>query len=823
MLVIRTNDHPSRGILMLRVRVTFAMATAFVVGIGLCAPRSVAQVATNGLNILVGDDTVLPGESTTVRLEAYFGGSDYAVAGVATWLHSSAGAVGLSEPRLVAPMNGPGTSPGFLGETGVRGVLAGQLNFHSVIADPTNPMAFWEVTYTAPADAAGPLDIRLETRTSRFDVYYAREISASQSRLDDFADGLATIHVIPAPAGALVLGGLLLTPRRRRAAAVAMGLCASAAFGQTMVGGVIDTDTIWTQAESPYVVTETIQVTGDATLTISPNVEVQFNAGNGMVVGPGGSGGTGALHAVGADRARVFFNGGTGLVFGPNAVPAVVDPVTGGFVSGSTVQWASIGNTAPAAGVGGRYAMRLGATPPHMDNVTFFSLSAGAGAIYADLTIDPEASLRWGAIRLSNYFGSGLYVRGGREHVIRSFSAVDVSKIDRLTTLVEGFVATRSTDGWDLEIQGGFVENCTAERLFSLERDHRVRFQDLTIEGCEGTVIVGSNLGAMEVVGCRFVDNGVNVDVGVASCLVLDCDFIQTRDVRGVDISGRGSIVVEDCLFESNAGPALYPSGNPTIVRQCRFIGNTGGVGPGAVFAGPTTDLVDNYFERNSAVTGGAVATSGALTKGNTYIGNSATFGGAIAAGRVSYIGMADAPEVFIGNTATQSGGAIYVSGAGVDIVAARFERNTAESGGAVAAAELATGLSMSLAGGTGTTMLGNTAARGADISIAAPAGSGEILAPCIDWGTRDAAAIAGRIYDGGDDPALAVVRFEPIGPCACRVDLDGDGALTIFDFLAFQTAFDAGDLSVADFDGDGALTLFDFLAFQTEFDAGCP
>ncbi|MEQ9096946.1 MAG: GC-type dockerin domain-anchored protein [Phycisphaerales bacterium] len=58
-----------------------------------------------------------------------------------------------------------------------------------------------------------------------------------------------------------------------------------------------------------------------------------------------------------------------------------------------------------------------------------------------------------------------------------------------------------------------------------------------------------------------------------------------------------------------------------------------------------------------------------------------------------------------------------------------------------------------------------------------------------------------------------------PAAPC--RADLDGDGSLTIFDFLAFQNLFDAGD-PVADFDGDGSLTIFDFLAFQNEFDAGC-
>ncbi len=54
-----------------------------------------------------------------------------------------------------------------------------------------------------------------------------------------------------------------------------------------------------------------------------------------------------------------------------------------------------------------------------------------------------------------------------------------------------------------------------------------------------------------------------------------------------------------------------------------------------------------------------------------------------------------------------------------------------------------------------------------------------------------------------------------------CVVDLDGDGLATTFDFLAFQNAFGAGDLT-ADFDGDLRLTIFDFLAFQSAFEAGC-
>ncbi|MEO1277644.1 MAG: LamG domain-containing protein [Planctomycetota bacterium] len=58
-----------------------------------------------------------------------------------------------------------------------------------------------------------------------------------------------------------------------------------------------------------------------------------------------------------------------------------------------------------------------------------------------------------------------------------------------------------------------------------------------------------------------------------------------------------------------------------------------------------------------------------------------------------------------------------------------------------------------------------------------------------------------------------------------CPADLDGDGALTVFDFLAFQNAFDAGE-RLADFNPTTCtpnLDIFDFLAFQNAFDAGCP
>ncbi|MEQ9094735.1 MAG: GC-type dockerin domain-anchored protein [Phycisphaerales bacterium] len=74
----------------------------------------------------------------------------------------------------------------------------------------------------------------------------------------------------------------------------------------------------------------------------------------------------------------------------------------------------------------------------------------------------------------------------------------------------------------------------------------------------------------------------------------------------------------------------------------------------------------------------------------------------------------------------------------------------------------------------------------------------------------------------GDRDGILACFDNVVIEMTACAADFDGDGELTIFDFLAFQNAFDAMD-PLADFDGDGELTIFDFLAFQNAFAAGCP
>ncbi|MFI4917812.1 MAG: GC-type dockerin domain-anchored protein [Phycisphaerales bacterium JB060] len=97
---------------------------------------------------------------------------------------------------------------------------------------------------------------------------------------------------------------------------------------------------------------------------------------------------------------------------------------------------------------------------------------------------------------------------------------------------------------------------------------------------------------------------------------------------------------------------------------------------------------------------------------------------------------------------------------------------------------------------------------------------------PVWNWATGVTGYTSTTAFDTGNwqpggSGAVVGILVEGQPDLPCRPDLDGDGQLTIFDFLAFQNLFDAGDLQ-ADFDGDRDLTIFDFLAFQNEFDTGC-
>lgn len=76
------------------------------------------------------------------------------------------------------------------------------------------------------------------------------------------------------------------------------------------------------------------------------------------------------------------------------------------------------------------------------------------------------------------------------------------------------------------------------------------------------------------------------------------------------------------------------------------------------------------------------------------------------------------------------------------------------------------------------------------------------------------------RELGGGVLEGTVVGTF--LGIIICPADCDGDGVLTILDFVCFQGLFSSGDAG-ADCNADGSLNILDFLCFQNAFQQGCP
>jgi parallel beta-helix repeat protein len=131
----------------------------------------------------------------------------------------------------------------------------------------------------------------------------------------------------------------------------------------TNVGGPIGTDTTWTLAGSPYIVTTSIVIAYDATLTIEPGVVIKFNPQLAIIIGSA-SWGNGNLVARGTTESPIIFTsakdpfdpcspamaGDWGFIyFTDYAVDAVFDAnnyVSGCILEHVVVEYAGYGNRA---------------------------------------------------------------------------------------------------------------------------------------------------------------------------------------------------------------------------------------------------------------------------------------------------------------------------------------------------------------------------------------------------------------------------------------------------------------------------------------------
>lgn len=569
-------------------------------------------------------------------------------------------------------------------------------------------------------------------------------------------------------------------------------MVAALASAQTPVEGRIDTDTTWTIAGSPYVLTGDVEVVGGATLTVEAGVSVEGMADTRLIVGGESDGDVGTLQALGAEFSRVTFRAHDpdqpwgGLLFRQNAKDAEFSP-SGAFLGGSVVRGAYVWQAAAPISMNGAvvYLELVGVAGPGVPD--------GAG-VFAELRPTMKR-LRLRDVDVSGSAGFGLFINGGAGHVLEdcTFDSNGTgAAIQAIARVPPDFPRDR-------------IERCTF-----------VRNSNAATPWHSGAGMVFLGFGGVDFNECLFFGNSAQTNGGgiwglAAEATFSNCEFVGNHAGRsGGGMDFDADIVIEDCAFTDNraersAGGYLGLDERSLTMRRCEFRENEAGQGGAMSLSFGVADIEDCEFVGNQSTSdGGAVrffrGESRIMFTGNRFTDN-------ITAGAGGAVGFIDSDlhesVTFIGNTfdgnIARLGGAVYTTNIDDDVSTFSFAERD----------------------GMFNIFTNNTAQLGDNIYHASPV---DIDATGVCWGVALPAAIANRIYDGRDEPGLGIVSFDPVATTCdtCRTDLDGDGVLTLFDYLAFTGLFGLGDMQ-ADFDGDGSLTIFDFLVYQTEFEAGCP
>lgn len=188
----------------------------------------------------------------------------------------------------------------------------------------------------------------------------------------------------------------------------------------------------------------------------------------------------------------------------------------------------------------------------------------------------------------------------------------------------------------------------------------------------------------------RILDGGVTTEIDGGGKITLDAG----RQRRHVDVSGantrvtlRGLVFVGGFAAPGTYGGAVYQRDASTlIVEDCRFSGNEGGLGGGALAGDDATvqTVRRSLFEDNLADSGGAISKSFGRFElvDSTFIGNRAVNLGGAVFWRETFGEIARSR--FIDNEATEGGG-LWIRGAFADVLATSFEGNHSVTlGGAV-------------------------------------------------------------------------------------------------------------------------------------------
>ena len=287
------------------------------------------------------------------------------------------------------------------------------------------------------------------------------------------------------------------------------------------------------------------------------------------------------------------------------------------------------------------------------DNSNTVVTITGSNVILDGLTITAGEGEGGTLVGEGNYFGAGLYAGAGTTG-----------------TTLTGCTFTNNEVDDEFGVGGGAYFNGTA-----------------TLTGCTftGNEVGGGAyfVGTATLTACIFTGNvgGEGIGGGAhfsGTATLMGCTFIDNEGGSGGATFG-GTATLTGCTFidnEGGSGGATF--GGTATLTGCTFIDNEGGSG-GAIFREIAT-LTGCTFTDNEGDIGGAYFEEVATLTGCTFTGNEGEFGGGAYFEEVATLTNC----VLVGNSANVGGGLVFYTGGMV--INSTFYNNTAtEQGGGIA------------------------------------------------------------------------------------------------------------------------------------------